>query len=209
MKILVADDHPLYREAVTTQIRRLYPDADVDQVGTFDDIMASARRGGGTYDLFLVDFHMPGMMEPGIANLSAAFPGIPIAVISGTASTEDVRASIRAGARGFVSKTATGDHLAHTIQLVVSGGTSVPADALSSSPLLSTVGNGPEWLSRLSPREREVLAAVTRGISNKQIGRELNLAEVTVKLHLRAIFRKTGARTRSEAAVLATKAGIA
>ena len=210
MKVLVADDHPLYREAVTTQIRRLYPHAEVDQVGSFDDIFALVRGTGARYDLFLVDFHMPGMMEPGIARLAAAFPGMPICVISGTADSDDVRASIRAGARGFVSKTATAEHLAHTIQLVVSGGTSVPADMLATPPAsVAAAGPAPEWLERLSPREREVLVAVARGISNKQIGRELNLAEVTVKLHLRAIFRKTGVRTRSEAAVLATKAGIA
>jgi len=210
MKILVADDHPLYREAVTTQIHRLYPEAGVEQVGTFDDLVSSARKPGAACDLFLVDFHMPGMMEQGIANLSAMFPGIPIAVISGTANTEDVRASIRAGAKGFVSKTATADHLAHTIQLVLSGGTSVPADMLSapSVPYRAESAPAPDWMARLSPREREVLTAVARGISNKQIGRELNLAEVTVKLHLRAIFRKTGAKTRSEAAVLATKAGL-
>ncbi|HEY4941423.1 MAG TPA: response regulator transcription factor [Rhizomicrobium sp.] len=207
MKILVADDHPLYREAVITQIRRLYPAAEVDQVGTFDDILTSAKRSADAYDLFLVDYHMPGMMEAGIANLAATFSGTPIAVISGTANPEDVRASIRAGARGFVPKTASADHLAHTIQLVVAGGTSVPADMLS-APLPAEIVAGPEWLGRLSPREREVLAAVARGVSNKQVARELNLAEVTVKLHLRAIFRKTGAHTRSEVAVLATKAGI-
>jgi len=77
-----------------------------------------------------------------------------------------------------------------------------------SAPLPAEIVAGPEWLGRLSPREREVLAAVARGVSNKQVARELNLAEVTVKLHLRAIFRKTGAHTRSEVAVLATKAGI-
>jgi two-component system, NarL family, nitrate/nitrite response regulator NarL len=208
MKILVADDHPLYREAVITQLRRLYAGAEVDQVGTFDDIFGLVHGANLQYDLFLVDFHMPGMMEEGIAKLAAAFPSTPITVISGTANAEDVRASIRAGARGFISKTATAEHLAHSIQLVMAGGTSVPADILS-QPALPVSGTTPEWFERLSPREREVLAAVARGISNKQIGRELNLAEVTVKLHLRAIFRKTGVRTRSEAAVLATKAGIA
>jgi DNA-binding NarL/FixJ family response regulator len=210
MKVLVADDHPLYREAVTTQIQRLYPEAGVDQVGTYDDLVALARGGSGRYDLFLVDFHMPGMMEQGIASLATGFPDTPITVISGTANTEDVRASIRAGAKGFVSKTATADHLAHTIQLVLSGGTSVPADMLSAPavPYKAQSTPGPDWLGRLSPREREVLSAVARGISNKQIGRELNLAEVTVKLHLRAVFRKTGVKTRSEAAVLASKAGL-
>jgi len=209
MKVLVADDHPLYREAVTTQIQRLYPEAGVDQVGTYDDLVNLAR-GRDRYDLFLVDFHMPGMMEEGIFRLAGAFPETPIAVISGTANTEDVRASIRAGAKGFLSKTATAEHLAHTIQLVLAGGTSVPADMLSapSVPYKPQSTPGPDWLGRLSPREREVLSAVARGISNKQIGRELNLAEVTVKLHLRAVFRKTGVKTRSEAAVLASKAGL-
>lgn len=210
MKILVADDHPLYREAVITQVRRLYPEASVDQVGSFDDLVSAAKQVVTGYDLFLVDFHMPGMMEAGLTNLAGTFPATPIAVISGTANAEDVRASIRAGARGFVSKTATAEHLAHTIQLVLSGGTSVPADMLSAAPSPARVsGPQPDWLGRLSPREREVLIAVARGISNKQIGRELNLAEVTVKLHLRAIFRKTGTKTRSEAAVLATRAGVA
>ena len=211
MKILVADDHPLYREAVMTQLRRLYPGAEVDQVGTFDDIFGLVHDADAPYDLFLVDFHMPGMMEQGIAKLVAAFPGTPVTVISGTANAEDVRASIRAGARGFISKTATADHLAHSIRLVMAGGTSVPADifAQPAAPSAAAPGGRPEWFERLSPREREVLVAVARGISNKQIGRELNLAEVTVKLHLRAIFRKTGVHTRSEAAVLATKAGIA
>jgi DNA-binding NarL/FixJ family response regulator len=210
MKILVADDHPLYREAVTTQLHRLYPGSDVEEVGTFDDIVSSAKKSDAPFDLFLVDFHMPGMMEEGIANLAAAYPGTPITVISGTANTEDVRASIRAGAKGFVSKTATADHLAHTIQLVLSGGTSVPADMLAApeTPLNAQTSPDPDWLGRLSPRERQVMTAVARGISNKQIGRELNLAEVTVKLHLRSIFRKTGAKTRAECAVLATKAGL-
>ncbi|MBL6854474.1 MAG: response regulator transcription factor [Alphaproteobacteria bacterium] len=210
MKILVADDHPLYREAVTTQLHRLYPESAVDEVGTYDEIVSAAKHTTEPFDLFLVDFHMPGMMEQGIASLAGAFPDTPIAVISGTANSEDVRASIRAGARGFVSKTATADHLAHTIQLVLSGGTSVPADMLSAPdiPYKAHSTPQPDWLGRLSPREREVLTAVARGISNKQIGRELNLAEVTVKLHLRSIFRKTGAKTRSECAVLATKAGL-
>lgn len=207
MKILVADDHPLYRDAVITQIRRLYPQAELDQVGSLDDLFAAVQRAGSPYDLFLVDFHMPGMMEPGIAKLTSAFPQTPVAIISGTADSQDVRASVRAGARGFIHKTASAELFAHTVQIVIAGGTSVPAGMLSIVPA-GGQDSGPEWLGQLSPREREVLTALARGLPNKQIGRELNLAEVTIKLHLRSIFRKMGARTRSEAAVLATKAGI-
>ena len=209
MKILVADDHPLYRDAIATQVRRLYPQAEVAQVGSFDDILAAEKESGAPFDLFLVDFHMPGMREEGIANLFAMFPKTPIAVISGTSNTDEMRGAIRMGARGFISKTANAEHIEHAIQLILAGGTSVPADAFA-PPVANPEQTRPtpEWLERLSPREKEVLTAVARGISNKQIGRELDLAEVTVKLHLRAIFRKTGVKTRSEAAVLATKAGL-
>jgi DNA-binding NarL/FixJ family response regulator len=120
-----------------------------------------------------------------------------------------MRAAIRMGAKGFISKTANAEHIEHAIQLILAGGTSVPADAFASTTVSQPGASPvPDWLERLSPREKEVLTAVARGISNKQIGRELDLAEVTVKLHLRAIFRKTGVHTRSEAAVLATKAGL-
>jgi two-component system nitrate/nitrite response regulator NarL len=206
MRILVADDHPLYRDALATQLGRLYPDAEVLTVGSLDELLAAAPPGSSQQNLFLVDFHMPGMKADGIAKLVQLFPSTPVAVVSGTTSSDDVRASIRAGARGFISKTATTEHLTHAIQLILAGGTSVPIEILEASE--TAPQDGPEWLSRLSPRERDVLTAVARGISNKQIGRELNLAEVTVKLHLRAIFRKMGAHTRAEAAVMASKAGL-
>jgi DNA-binding NarL/FixJ family response regulator len=206
MRILVADDHPLYRDALSTQIGRLYRDAEILTVGSLDELLAAVPRETSTCDLFLVDFHMPGMRAEGIAKLAQLFPKTPVAVVSGTTAADDVRASIRAGAKGFISKTATTEHLTHAIQLILAGGTSVPVNILESN--VASVEGGPEWLTRLSPRERDVLTAVARGISNKQIGRELNLAEVTVKLHLRAIFRKMGARTRAEAAVMASKAGL-
>lgn len=204
MKILVADDHPLYREAAATQLRRLYPHAVVDEAAS---LAAVVQDGEGGYDLFLVDFHMPGVSVEAIGKLAARFPGTPVAVISGTADRDDVRAAIAAGARGFVPKTATADQFSSAIAMLLAGGTSVPVEFLRPD---SEVREGePPWLASLSPRELQVLKAVARGISNKEIARELDLAEVTVKLHLSAVFRKMGAHSRAEAAVLATKAGIA
>lgn len=210
MRILVADDHPLYREAVATQIKRLYSDAVVDEAPSLDDAFVMAQASALPYDLFLFDFYMPGMSDAAVARIVAAFPAVPVVVMSGTADASDIQNSIRAGARGFVPKTATGDHFASAIQLLLAGGTSVPAEILMpQSPAFAQTGNGSApWLSSLTPRELDVLRSVARGISNKQIGRELNLAEVTIKLHLRSVFRKIGAKTRAEAAVLATKANL-
>jgi len=89
--------------------------------------------------------------------------------------------------------------------MLLAGGTSVPAEILFAG---DNTEQRPAWLAALTPRETDVLRAATRGLSNKEIARELELAEVTVKFHLSAIFRKMKARSRTEAAMLATRAGI-
>ena len=216
MRVLIADDHPLYREALRAQIERLFPDTTVDEVASFDEVMRCGRAPDALYGLFLVDFHMPGMSPTGLRDLGQTFPDVPIAVISGTANAADVRTVVQAGVRGFIPKTASGTHLMHALQLLLAGGTSVPADFLLAggsdagvpSPFVSAA-DAPAWLGVLTSRESDVLKRVARGLSNKEIGRELGLAEITIKLHMRNVFRKIGARSRSEAAVMATKANLA
>ena len=214
MKILVADDHPLYREAVRVQIERLFDQVSVFEVPSLEEASALASGPEAPFDLFLIDFHMPGMSLAALSQLTASHANVPIAVISGTADAGDVRATIQAGARGFIPKTASGNHFAHAIELLLAGGSSVPADlmlaldAAEKEAIKSDLAGRPSWLAVLTARELDVLKAVTRGLSNKEVGRELGLAEVTIKLHLRSIFRKMGARSRSDAAVIATKAHV-
>jgi len=229
MRILIADDHPLYREAIRGRLERLFPDSDIVEAASLDEAMAAVHQADGLFDLFLVDFHMPGMSLQTLPILLEMCPGVPVAVVSGTANAADVRAAIQAGARGFLPKTATGHYMATAIELLLAGGTSVPADLLLDwvssegheltkavpesshaprSAISVDAAGRADRLGQLTVREMEVLKAVSRGLSNKEIGRELDLAEVTIKLHLRGVFRKIGARTRSEAAVIATKAGI-
>ena len=155
-------------------------------------------------NLFVFDFYMPGMSIGAIAGAVSAFPDVPILVASGGAGAKEVQAIIHAGARGFLPKTVTREQFMHTIHLLLAGGTSVPAQMLSrGSP-----EDLPFWLTALTPREKDVLRATARGLSNKEIARELKLAEVTIKLHLSAVFRKMGVRSRTKAAMLATSAGI-
>lgn len=208
MQVLIADDHPLYREALRAQVERLLPSAQIIEVSSLDAAMQAAKDGGEAFRLFLLDYHMPGMSHDALKQFASTFPGVPIAVVSGTANTADIRAVIQAGAHGFIPKTASGPHLQHALQLLLAGGTSVPADILlpANEPVFPAAAA--PWLPTLTSRELEVLRGVARGLSNKQIGRELDLAEVTIKLHLRAIFRKIGAHSRAEAAVIATKANI-
>jgi DNA-binding NarL/FixJ family response regulator len=210
MQVLIADDHPLYREALRAQVERLLPSAQIIEVSSLDAAIQAAKGGGEAFRLFLLDYHMPGMSHDALKQFASTFPGVPIAVVSGTANSADIRAVIQAGAHGFIPKTASGPHLQHALQLLLAGGTSVPADILlpANEPVAPAAAPAAPWLPTLTSRELEVLRGVARGLSNKQIGRELDLAEVTIKLHLRAIFRKIGARSRAEAAVMATKANI-
>lgn len=200
MKILIADDHPLYRDAVSLQLRRLYPQAEIDEVASLAELHAVAAKSPAPYALMLVDYHMPGMSGDSLAALIGEFCNVPLAVISGMARPAEIRAAVEAGARAYIPKTATPEYFAQVLQMLLAGGTSIPADIVRAGPA------GAGW--ELSTREREVLKGVALGQSNKEIGRDLGLAEVTIKLHMRNLFRKMGARSRAEAAVMAVRAGL-
>ena len=204
MRVLVADDHPLYREAVARQIMRLLPEATVEEAASMEAAMAAAQAAPPS--LFVFDYYMPGMSAQAIARLSESFVDVPILVLSGGASPQEVQAVLQAGARGFLPKTATPEQFNHTIHMLLAGGTSVPAEMLL--PASGPAEGSAAWLATLTPRESDVLRAVARGLSNKEIARELDLAEVTIKLHLSAIFRKMGVRSRTEAAMQASRAGF-
>ncbi len=209
MRIVVADDHPLYREAASYQMAHLFPDARIDQVGSMDELRSLTNQSTTAFDLFLVDFRMAGMSPAAVTELVRRYPETPLAVISGTALLSDIRQVLACGARGFIPKTATAEYLEQAVTALLNGGTSIPKEVLlgeeiNADPLTAPPG----WIAQLTHREREVLKGVVKGMSNKEIGRELDLAEVTIKLHLRSVFRKMGARSRSDAAVMAVKAGF-
>src|SRR5215831_2342837 len=163
MKILIADDHPLYSEALRTQVERLFPAATVVEFSSFEDVMRLGALETGAYQLFLLDYHMPGMTAESLKTLVSSFPDVPVAVVSGTANRADIRAVIQAGARGFIPKTATGEYLSHALQLLIAGGTSVPADLImAEEPAAASAAPSTqvEWMSALSPRELDVLRGV-------------------------------------------------
>jgi two-component system nitrate/nitrite response regulator NarL len=204
MKVLIADDHPLYREAAATQVRRLYPKAEIDEVSSLEELRATAAQSSDSYGLILVDYFMPGMTSQALAGLVMDFPAVPLAVISGTARNAEVRAAIQAGVRAYIPKTSTPEYFAHALQILLAGGSCIPSEILLDQPPTS----GEVWLSQMSEREQKVLKGLALGQSNKEIGRTLGLAEVTIKLHLRNVFRKMDVKSRSEAAVKAVKAGL-
>lgn len=205
MRLLLADDHPLFADALRALIERNFPTAGL----TVAADMAAAHRAlaAETYDLAILDLHMPGANGfDGIVRTRERFPQTPVVVISGAASAADVARAIELGARGFLPKTLPSQVLAAALQVVISGGTYVPTDyaqpAAAAAPAAASPAAG-----GLTPRESEVLNLLVAGRSNKEIGRALELQEITVKLHVRNIFRKLGVRNRVEATNAAARLG--
>jgi two-component system, NarL family, nitrate/nitrite response regulator NarL len=208
MRAIVADDHPLYREAVRLRLERLFLGAEIVEVSSVDELLRLDTGPSAAVDFILLDLNMPGMTgADAVGRVVAAFPRTAVVLMSGVASAADVTAAIRAGARGFLPKTMAPDHFASALSMIVDGGSYIPADILQ-LPLAAAREQATPALDRLTPREQQVLVRLATGAPNKEIGRDLGLAEVTIKLHVRQILKKIGARNRSEAASIATRSGL-
>lgn len=201
MKVLIADDHPLVRDALARALLELDPALQALQTGSLDGLIELARGGGA--DLALVDLNMPGMNGvEGLLKVRAAAPTLPLVVASGQDDAPTIRAVLATGAAGFIPKSERAEVLIGALRLVLAGGTYVPPRMLDAPPPAgATAGD-------LTPRQLDVLKLLMRGEPNKLIARELGLTEGTVKIHIAAILRALEARNRTEAVVRARALGI-
>ncbi|WP_207476614.1 response regulator [Arenibaculum pallidiluteum] len=202
MRVLLADDHNLVRDALKSYIERLEPSAEVltaDSLGAAVEIADT----GTALDLVILDLKMPGMNGlQGLARMREKVGQVPVVLMSGGATQEEVRGALDIGAKGFLPKTLTGPALVSAIKLILAGERFVPFDAFEAQAE-EPDGPGPEGMTPLTQREREVLGYLEKGWSNKEIARALDLQEVTIKLHIRGICRKLGAKNRTQAALRA------
>ncbi|NBC31287.1 MAG: response regulator [Alphaproteobacteria bacterium] len=206
MRVLLADDHGLLRDSIQAYLQKLDPQALIDTAADLDESLELAR-GLKPYDLVLLDLDMPGMDGfAGIAKMREIRPGVPVAILSGESRRERIQQAIAQGAASFIPKSLTGSRLLHVLKLVISGETYIPAFAFGGGPE-ARPGVGPDPVAALgkaeafglSRREAQVLGHLAQGRSNKEIARALDLQEVTIKLHMRGLFRKLTARNRTQA----------
>lgn len=203
MRILVADDHELVRDTISAYLER-ESDFEARSASSMEEASRMIETEG-PFDLVLLDYAMPGVS--GLDGLRLAMRlngGKPVALISGAAGQDVAKAALAAGAAGFLPKTMAARSLVHAIRFMVSGEQYAPIQLLQSA---AEEPAGP-FESRLTPRERQVLGGLCRGLANKEIARELDLQEVTVKLHVKTICRKLTARNRTHAAMIAREAGF-
>lgn len=194
MRILVADDHDLVREMISAYLQGegLGPVTAAGDLSEAMDRLATL----GPFDLVLLDYDMPGMAGlEGLRKVIAANGGKPVALISGAVTSDVAERALELGAAGFVPKTMGARSLVAAVRLMAAGENFAPLSLIRRP---RTAGEG-----LLSPREVDVLRGVAAGKSNKEIARDLDLQEVTVKLHVKTMSRKLGAKNRTHAAMLA------
>lgn len=206
MKILLADDHILVRDTIRAYIERAQPGIEVMAASTLDEALEHLRRPGAeTTDIVILDLKMPGM--DGVASLNrvkALQPEVPVAIMSGLATRDVIREAMVQGAAGFLPKTLAAKALVSAIQLMIAGERFVPQG--SADDVDDATGSGDSLA--FTKRELDVLGYLYKGLSNKEIARELDLREVTVKLHVRGLCRKLDAQNRTQAVIRAMELGI-
>ncbi|MEQ9695957.1 response regulator transcription factor [Shimia sp. SDUM112013] len=193
MRVLIADDHDLVREAIAT----LLTQEGIAEVQTVSDLEQALDlvRDQGAFDLVMLDYKMPGMNGlEGLAKMQAANEGRPVAILSGNMSRAAVQDAISRGAAGFVPKTLASHSLGNAVRFMIAGETFAPYNFMQQDD--TPVGN-------LSMRETEVLRGLCNGLSNKEIARDLDLQEATIKLHVKTLCRKLEAKNRTHAAMIA------
>ena len=198
-RVLIADDHPLYCEALRAVVPQACPDAEISEAGSQAEVVA-AVAGGRPFDLVLLDLNIPGASGLScLAALRQAAPQTPVVVVSAVEDAHTMQEVILGGANAFVPKSAPRQVLMSSIRAVLAGGTYMSPEVIEALRQARARPREEGGGDELTLRQRRVLELLAQGLSNKQIARTLAISEITVKAHVSSIFRKLGVTNRVQA----------
>lgn len=201
--ILVADDHPLFREALRGTIRRLQPEARIHEAEDVDGLYALVDAHPEA-DLLLMDLNMPGAHGfNALVHLRALHPQLPVIVVSAREEPATMRRALDHGALGFIPKSADSETIGMAVGRVLEGERWAPPEAFAASAIDSEELQVAQRLRELTPQQFRVLQMLAMGRLNKQIGYDLGVSEATIKAHVTAILRKLGVTNRTQAVLMA------
>ena len=203
MRVLVCDDHSLFREGLRLLLEKLDASMEVTLTASAEEAVTATRSG--MFDLILLDWHMDGLEGArALEALRESAPLTRVVVLSGDRNAELVRSAIDLGAAGFIPKDSPPAQLMIAVKTIADGGVYLPTGTLA--PIHTR--DVRDAFPTLTDRQADVLRAALRGNSNKLIARQLGISDGTVKTHLRAIYQELGTRNRTEAVYMAAEQGV-
>ena len=208
-KIIIADDHPLFRAALKQAVSQAVAGVEVIETDSLVSLQETVAAHADA-DLVLLDLHMPGTSGfTGLAYLRGQNPGMPVVVVSGSEHPQVMLRAIEYGASGFIPKSAPLEVISGAIRSVLEGEVWLPQEVADGDATLSSDDVVfAEKLGSLTPQQFRVLMMLTEGLLNKQIAYELSVSEATIKAHVTAILRKLGVHSRTQAVIEASRMGV-
>lgn len=206
-RVIVADDHPLFREALSLALKQALGDVAIVQAGDMDELQ-QALASDQLADLVLLDLHMPGVQGfSALIYLRAHHPELPVCLISANNNVGVIQRALDHGAAAFIPKSASVDEISQVLETVLAGEIWQPSES-------DVAGSGgdeldvAQRLGDLTPQQFRVLMMLADGLLNKQIAFELGISEATVKAHMTAIFRKLEVSNRTQAVLLLNQLAV-
>jgi DNA-binding NarL/FixJ family response regulator len=204
-RLVIADDHPLFRGAMREAVTGLFEHVDIAEAGTFNEVAELLERGSDV-DLVLLDLTMPGVRGfSGLMYLRAQYPSVPVIVVSANDDPAAIRRCMEFGASGFIPKTLGVEAMRTAISRILSGGVWTPPDVDLTTGSDAETAELMARMATLTPQQVRVLMMLSEGLLNKQIAYQLGVSEATVKAHVSAILQKLGVESRTQAVIAAAK----
>ncbi|MFK2878065.1 response regulator transcription factor [Rhodanobacter hydrolyticus] len=207
--ILIADDHPLFRDALQRAVLAALPRAQVRSAESVQGLYSLIEQYPDA-DLLLLDLHMPGARGySALAHIRGQYPGLPIIVVSGHEEAQVARRALAHGAAAYIPKSTAGDEIVRAIRAVLDGDVWLPPQLVGgSAELQPDEADIAARVATLTPQQFRVLTMIAEGLLNKQIAWELGVSEATVKAHMTAIMRKLGVNNRTQVALAASHLAV-
>ncbi len=199
--LIVADDHPLFREALTHTLGAAFGQAEIAAAGSFDEVVL-LLEARDDIDLVLFDLKMPGVQGlSGLVYMRAQYPGVPVVVVSASDEPAMIRRALDLGASGYIPKSTTAAAMQNAIAEVLRGDIWWPPGLERDGPGDREAADLARRLTALTPQQVRVLMMLREGLPNKQIAYKLGVSEATVKAHVSAILQKLDVESRTQAVI--------